>query len=306
MKVVEIPKNFKERYGPLVDNPEKFFECCMAPLPRAFRVNTLKAKVKDVVKRFEGYGVKLIKVPWYKDAFVSDTAKIVGSLDGFVGNIYVQELTSMIPVLAVEKELKKAELVLDGCAAPGSKTTQISTIMKNKGLIVANELGYIRIKALKFNIEKQGALNVAVTNMDLNRFPRREFDVVFVDAPCSSEGTCRKNWKTFLSWSERDIKNHSKVQRKLIKKGYELVKKGGVLVYSTCTFAPEENELVVNYLLSEVGGKLEKIELKGLKTSEGITSFNGRDFSDEVKKCIRVWPHHNDTGGFFVAKVRKC
>jgi NOL1/NOP2/sun family putative RNA methylase len=295
-----IPASFKERYGDLID--DEFFACLERPLPKSFRVNTLKCN--DVEKRFKSYDIKIKQVPWYRDGFISENPEIGGTLEHFLGAIYVQELVSMLPPIVVRKELEHAN-VLDACAAPGSKTTQLAALMENKGVIIANDIAYGRIRALRFNLEKTGTLNTVITNYDLRHFPSMQFDVILLDAPCSAEGTARKNPKFFSLWSPRQILGHAKLQKQLITKAFDLLAPGGCLVYSTCTFAPEENEGVVDWLLGKRPAALERIDIPQLRLSPGILEWDGRRFNPEVSKAARIWPHHNDTGGFFMAKVRK-
>jgi len=304
MKII-IPEKFKERYKDLVDDQGAFFSCLTKPLPKAFRVNTLKTSVEEVKKRFADYGISIKQTPWYSDAFVSETHEIGLTLEHFLGHIYIQEFASMLPPLTVRNELEKARRVLDACAAPGSKTTQMAALMNNKGMIVANDIAYRRISALKFNIEKTGSLNTIITNQDLRFFPKSEFDVILVDAPCSSEGTIRKSPEVFSFWSEKKIHGYSNLQKQLILKAFDLLTPEGVLVYSTCTFAPKENEEVVNYLLNKRPATLEKISIPRFNLTPGVTEWRGKAFNSEVKKTARVFPHHNDTGGFFMARVRK-
>jgi tRNA (cytosine49-C5)-methyltransferase len=303
MQKIIIPQKFLDRYEDLA--PKGFQEIVTTPLERSFRVNTLKANRTQIQKKFKEYGINLKQCEWYKDAFTADTAKIIGTPEHFLGQIYVQELVSMIPILAAEKEIKAATLILDGCAAPGSKTTQIAAL-NQKGLIVANELEYTRIRALKHNTEKTGCLNIQTTNLNFLRLPNDyEYDVILLDAPCSGEGTCRKNPKIFLSWKEKDYKSYSGIQKQLIMKAYNLLKEGGTLIYSTCTFAPEENERVINHLLENTTAKIQEIKIKNLKSREGITEWMGETYSPEVKKAMRIWPQDNDTGGFFISKFTK-
>ena len=244
-------------------------------------------------------------MPWYEDAFVSDVPEVGSTLEHFLGKIYVQELVSMIPALVVKPELEKAKFVLDACAAPGSKTTQLAALMKNKGRLIANDVSYSRIKALQFNLQKVGALNTIITNQDLRFFPNHQFDVILLDAPCSSEGIMRKNDKLFKGWNEKKIFGHSRLQKQLILKAFDLLKEGGVMTYSTCTFAPEENEEIISYLLSQKDAKIEQIELPGFKFGKGITEWRTKEYPSEVENCVRVWPQHNDTGGFFVTRIVK-
>ena len=294
-----IPPPFRERYDSIVS--DKFYEYLEKPLPRSFRINNLKANKKEVLERFESYGIELKPVTWYSDAFISDS-RIGNTIEHFMGWIYVQELTSMLPPLIMSKELGRT--ILDAAAAPGSKTTQLADLMENKGLIVANDISYLRTKALKSNLEKLGVINTVVTNYNLKNFPKVKFDAILLDAPCSSEGTIRKNPDILSIWSIKDIIGKSRLQKDLILKAYDLLKEGGYLIYSTCTFAPEENEEVVNHLLENREVRIEKINLD-LKNSPGLDSWQKRDFSPEVKNCCRIWPEQNDTGGFFLCKIRR-
>ncbi len=304
MEGIMIPETFSKRYCPIVDDCDAFIASLGRPLPKSFRVNTLKASAKEVKERFEGYGIGLKPVQWYGDAFVSDSLEAGSTLEHFTGGIYLQELVSMLPPLLVRSELEGAKLVLDGCAAPGSKTTQMAALMSNRGAIVANDVAYSRIKALKFNLEKTGALNAIITNRDLRSFPGLSFDVVVLDAPCSAEGTIRKNWDILSAWSEREIEKHSRLQKQLILKAFDMLAPQGRMVYSTCTFAPEENEAVVDWLLeSRPDAKTMPISFEGLKSSPALESWNGQNFHPGVRNSARIWPHHNDTGGFFLSLV---
>src|SRR3989338_3251252 len=297
---MEIPKHFIERYSLFI----KDFNILTMPLPKSFRVNTIKTTVNDIKKRFKEYNIKITQLPYYKDAFISDSPEIGKTLEHFLGYIYSQEITSMLPVLIVKKELKNANLVLDACAAPGSKTTQLACL--TKATIIANDIDYRRIKALKYNIERIGAINTILTNQDLRFFPNMEFDIVLLDPPCSSEGTTRKNPNVLEQWSMQQIIKHSNLQKQLILKAYNLVKKNGILIYSTCTFAPEENEEVVNYLLEKTTARLEKIIIPKFKTYPALTEWRDKKYNKQIEKTIRIIPELQDTGGFFIAKIKKC
>jgi NOL1/NOP2/sun family putative RNA methylase len=301
-----FPARFVERYAGLAEDSDAFFDSLRKPLPKSFRVNTIKADPESVKARLESYGMRIGSVPWSRDAFISDSLELGSTLEHFLGFIYIQELTSMLPPLIMEGELKTSSSVLDACAAPGSKTTQISAMMGNQGMLVANDIDYGRIRALKFNLEKSGSLNVFLTNMDIKRFPALTFDTVFVDAPCSSEGTIRKSVSALSQWNEKRLRGFSANQKGIASKCFDMLRPGGAMLYSTCTFAPEENEEVVDFLVREKGAHVEDIGLEGFRMMPGLTSWQGMDFDPEVVRCGRVLPHMNDTGGFFVAKVRKC
>lgn len=277
----------------------------MKPLPRSFRINRLKADVKEVLKRFDNYGIVCYPVPWYDEAFITESDEITYTLEHFLGMIYMQELSSMLPVLLLKEELKKAHRVLDACAAPGSKTTHLAAMMNNRGLIVANDRNFDRIKGLKFNLNKTGTLNTVITQYDLIDFPDDQFDIVLLDAPCSSEGTIRKNPYLFTRWTEHRLRTYAGRQRQLILKAFDLLVPGGVLVYATCTFAPEENEAIMDWLLKNRPAEMIPVDIPGIRLSPPVTEWEGRKFDDRCRLAARLWPHHNDTGGFFIARVSK-
>ncbi len=301
---MQPPRIFQERYGPLAGNPEIFPS---QRLPKAFRVNTLKATVPEVKKKFQQYDLPFQQVPWYPDAFTSSPAALQ-TMEHALGQIYSQELSSMLPPLLVRPELEAAvsagQFVLDACAAPGSKTTQLAALMGNRGTIIANDSDYNRLRALKFNCEKTGALNVVVTNSDLRRFPDTKFPAILVDAPCSGEGRAGSDPKFFRYWSLSRIHRFAYLQKQLLEKAFRLLVPGGLLVYSTCTFAPEENEEVIDSLLSKSPATIEKISLP-LSWSPGITSWGKKTFSPGLKNTVRIWPHLHQMEGFFLAKIRK-
>lgn len=152
----KIPDRFIDRYKDIVDDSDAFIQSIHTYLPKTFRINTIKADRKILLERFASYGFNLNCAPWYEDAFTVDSLEIGSTLEHFLGWIYIQEFTSMTPPLLVKEELNDANFILDGCAAPGSKTTQIAAIKENKGTIVANDKDFGRIRALRFNLEKLG------------------------------------------------------------------------------------------------------------------------------------------------------
>ena len=307
-----IPSEFKARYHKILGEENRvFLRYCIKPLRKSIRLNPLKADPHEIKKRLEEkYGWNLKRIPWYKYGYwiINDVGEgVVGNtLEHFMGYYYVQEAASMIPPVALDP--KEGEIILDMSAAPGSKTTQMCEMMNNKGTIVANDVDIIRIKALRFNIEKLGCSNVVVTRMDGREFPKKKikFDKVLLDAPCSAEGTVRKDWKALSRWSVRMIKTVASLQKKLLLSAYDSLKPGGTLVYSTCTLSPEENEGVINYLLdSREDAKVEPIKIPGLKFHKGIEEWEGKKYHEDVKNIIRVFPQDNDTEGFVIAKVHK-
>jgi len=295
---MEFKKSFLDRYSNLTDI-EEFKEYCSMDLRKSIRVNTLKISVKDFLKRTK---LNLEKIKWCDEGFFVKERVTLGNLnDHFLGHFYVQEAASMLPPLALDIK----EKILDMCAAPGSKTGQIASMMKNKGLIIANDYDYKRLKALTLNLQRLGVMNTVITNMK-GYFIKENFDSILLDAPCSGTGTIRKSPGTVRIYNPNMIRKLCADQKGLINNAFKILNKGGSLVYSTCSLEPEENEGVIDFLLNRYDdAKIEKIKFKGLKTSSAILDFEGKKYNEEIKKSVRIWPQDNDTEGFFVCKIRK-
>ncbi|WP_456369312.1 NOL1/NOP2/sun family putative RNA methylase [Geoglobus sp.] len=298
----EMNRQFFDKYSE-IDDSEEFLEFMAKPLRQSFRVNTLKAGVEEVVERLSSE-FELEQISWVEEGFFVYGDGITNTPEFSLGLIFMQEASSMIPPAVLDVE--PGMLVLDMAASPGAKTTQIAAYMGNTGCIIANDVKYPRINILISNLQKFGAVNVRVTMKDGRYFGRfREmFDRVLLDAPCSNVGMIRKNYKYLRLWRQRDVEALSRLQKSLIMAAYRALKPGGVLVYSTCTLDPEENEEVIDYLLSNTDARLEEIDLP-LRSHEAITEFRGKRYDEEVEKCLRIHPQDNDTEGFFVAKVVK-
>lgn len=305
--MIEHLDTFAARYREIVDDYDAFKTALVRPPRNTFRVNTLKATVEETIPHLRSIGLSLSALPWYPEAFAVDSPDALSAtLERFLGTIYIGEPASMLPPLVIAEELRAATLVFDACAAPGSKTTQAAAIMRNRGTIVANDRSFGRIRALQFNVHKFGAINTIITNYELHRFPKSTFDVIMLDAPCSSSGTVRKSPKLIDSWNLNVSLGYAERQMDLILRSFDMLNLGGTLVYSTCSIAPEENEGVIDHLLRNRPARVIPVALPDFRFSPGVTQWNGREFSSEVVNCGRVWPHHNDTDGFFVAKVASC
>jgi NOL1/NOP2/sun family putative RNA methylase len=304
-KYQNIRNNIIDRYSCLVDDEKKFADSINIPLKQSFRVNTLKEKKKTVINKLKEYDSNIKTTKWNDNAHISELNNLGSSLEHFVGQIYIQELTSMIPPLIV-KDLIKDIKIIDCCAAPGSKTTQIAAMMENKGHIIANDARHARLKSLRGNLDRLGVTNTSVTLRDFKSFPNTSADLYFVDAPCSSEGTIRKKNTVARTWKERDYLRFNKLQNGLLSKACEMAPSGSTIVYSTCTFSPDENEKVVSETLDKYDLKMKSINIENLRSESGITEWNNENYNSEVEKCMRVWPHHNDTDAFFIARMEKC
>ncbi|OYT41201.1 tRNA methyltransferase [Candidatus Pacearchaeota archaeon ex4484_26] len=295
-----VPKKFKQRYKNTIPDFERFLAYYKKTPQVSIRINTIKISREKFLKTTT---LKLKQVPWYKDGFfVGEQASyLANTLEHFLGYFYLQDAASMLPPLVLKP--KENESILDLTAAPGSKTTQISQMLNNKGCIIANDNAYERIRALRGNINRLGCMNIAITRFDTRHFPNSQFDKILLDAPCSLEGSMRKY---FIKWNEKTIRNFAVLQKKMITRAWQLLKPNGTLVYSTCTYAPEENEGVIQYLLNQnKDAEIEPVKVRGIKMHPGITSFRDTSYSPELKKTARVYIHDYNTSGFYIAKLRK-
>jgi len=280
---------------------------------RSIRCNTIKISPEKLKKRLEEKGWK-IKIPFrdFSEIMIVENELQPGelgrALEHLLGYYYVQEIASMLPVLVLNP--KENEKILDLCASPGSKTTQMAATMKNSGLIIANEVKFGRIKILASNLERCGVMNTIITKRDgtalCKRFKQKNFlfDKILLDAPCSGEGTIRSTPKTLEMWNIKTIENLSKLQKSMISSAIEILKPNGKLIYSTCTHAPEENEEIIDFALKNFNVKIQKINLP-IKTHPGITKFKEKEYLEDVKYSCRVYPQLSNTEGFFIAKIRK-
>ena len=281
------------------------------PKPTTFRVNTLKTDAKTVREMLGQSGFRLEPVPWYSDAFVLRSGRLRELQETAIyqnGEIYVQALSSMVPALVLDP--KPGEAVLDLTAAPGSKTTQIACLMRGEGVITANDNNKVRFFKLKANVELQSASNVVLSLRHGESFGREhpeQFDRVLLDAPCSAEGRFDVHEPaSFRYWKPAKIREMARKQKRLLLSGLSALKQGGVLVYSTCTFAPEENEQIVDWALRKSNGRarLERVTLPLSNQSAGLAGWEGKSFDQAVRQTARILPTA-DMEGFFIARFRK-
>ncbi|MBS3144091.1 RsmB/NOP family class I SAM-dependent RNA methyltransferase [Candidatus Woesearchaeota archaeon] len=263
-------------------------------LRRSIRVNTLKISIKALLQQLTRQDWTFESIPWCKEGFyMSGERRDIGNLlEHQEGLFFVQSSVSLLPVVVLDPQ--PGQRVLELCAAPGGKTTQMAAMMQNKGQIIAIDSNSFRATILRKNLQRCGVTNVDVLCIAAERYLGNPFDKILLDPPCSASGTIKgetkQTKKTLLEWNPRTIKRLAKLQKKLIKHAFSLLKPGGTLVYSTCSLEPEENEEVVQYLLDKVGGKLETIDLP---------------IKADQTTGLRIWPQYQDTEGFFVAKIRK-
>jgi NOL1/NOP2/sun family putative RNA methylase len=287
-----LPTRFLERMRPLLgDQLESFQTALEGQREYAIRTNTLKLTRDELT--FTLRPLPFAFIPWCEAGLYATRDWRLGSHAlHHAGAFYVQEPSAM--AVAEVLAAQPGERVLDLCAAPGGKSTHIAAHMQNAGVLVCNEVNASRAKALAENLERLGCFGV-VTNEEPERLARAwgsSFDRVLVDAPCSGEGMFRKNSEAIRAWSEAHVLACAKRQSAILESAAQLVKPGGVLVYSTCTFALEENEGVIKTFL----------ESHPEFALEPITDF-APGFG--LEGCARLWPHLLRGEGHFIAKLRK-
>jgi tRNA (cytosine49-C5)-methyltransferase len=299
---------FVERYRKLLgERYDEYIRFSSAYIRKCVRVNTLKMTVPELLARLEREWL-LTPVPWCPEGFwiekKGEARFDIGNIpEHQLGYFYIQEAASMIPPVVLAAQ--PGERVLDLCAAPGSKTSELASSLANSGILVANDAQGLRLKPLGLNLQRCGVTNCLITLNANRRFAPAFFDKVLVDAPCSGTGTVRRSLKTMLMWSPGLVRRMQHEQKGLIQQGFDLLKPGGTLVYSTCTQEPEENEEVVTWLLERnPNAQLADITLD-IKRSPAVKAWEGKTYHADIEKVLRIYPQDNDTEGFFVAKLRK-
>jgi tRNA (cytosine49-C5)-methyltransferase len=276
--------------------------------PISIRINKLKTDKNTITGMFTSLGIKTNNIAWYDDALLVTSAskQQLTQLSIYKnGYFYIQNLSSMLPVLILDP--KPEEKILDIAAAPGSKTSQIAEMMNNTGEIVANDISRQRLFKLKAIINQQGITNVKILQIPgeymWKKYPNY-FDKVLVDAPCTMEGRFQTQYEnSFKDWSLKKIKILSLLQKKILRSAFYASKPGGTIVYATCTLSPEENEKVIDWLLTEEKGhiRIESINKK-FKGDKPIMEWHNNTFHESLEKSLRVLP--SDTmEGFFVTKL---
>lgn len=293
------------RYVSLVDDREAFLAACDRPLPSVVRTNSIKATPERVATALDREGLGYERIGWDETLFELDDRSPGTTWPYVHGWIHGQEAVSALPARVLDPD--PGDRVWDACAAPGSKTTQLAALMSDRGHLVGNDNNLGRLSALRHNAERLGVTNLVVTNQDARNFSFKPFDfeafdAALVDAPCSCEGTCRKNPTALDEWTLEHVRTIAGVQKGILSRAVQATEPGGTVVYSTCTFAPEENEAVIDYVLEHEACAVDPFELP-IETAPGVRSWEDETFHPSVEDTHRIYPHLNDTGGFYVAKL---
>ena len=303
--MADLPQSFLDSMKEILgEDYEAFLAGFDGQRQYGLRGNTLKMNLEEF-ERIAPFHLK--KVPWISNGYFYEAEDAPAKHPFYsAGLYYLQEPSAMTP--ASRLKVQPGERVLDLCAAPGGKATELGAALQGEGLLVANDINTARARALLRNLELFGISNSFVTNEPphvlAERFPEF-FHKIMVDAPCSGEGMFRKNPAVVDSWQEKGPEYFSKLQREIIVQAADMLLPGGMMFYSTCTFSPLENEKTITHLLKE-RPDMEVIPMEDYEGfAEGLTSYRGEVFDESCKLCRRIWPHKMSGEGHFMALLHK-
>ncbi|ASJ10863.1 SAM-dependent tRNA/rRNA cytosine-C5 methylase [Thermococcus sp. P6] len=297
-------RTFAERYYELWgERALRIAEAMEKPLPRCFRVNTLRTKIQELTRLLNRKGFQFKRIPGIREGFclTREPFSITSTPEYLSGLLYVQEASSMFPAVALDP--KPGETVADMAAAPGGKTSHLAQLMENRGIIYAFDVKEERLRETRLNLSRLGVINAVLIHGSSLHIDELgvEFDRILLDAPCTGSGTIHKNPERKASRTMDDVKFCQGLQMRLLEKGLSVLKRGGVLVYSTCSLEPEENEFVIQWALEGFD-----VELLPLRYGEpALVNPFGIALSEEIAKARRFYPDRHGTSGFFIAKLRK-
>jgi len=301
---MNLPQSFLDEMKDLLKDEFETFLSSYDRMPKSgLRVNSMKVSASDAPGFFSA---QLTHIPWIDNGFYYGGEDVPSRHPYyFAGMYYLQEPSAMTPANLLP--VNPGDKVLDMCAAPGGKATELGAKLQGKGVLFANDISNSRAKALLKNLELFGIPNIMVTSEEPSRLLksyRGYFDKILIDAPCSGEGMFRKDPKMVKSFLEHGPEYYAEIQKQLILTAADLLKPGGMLLYSTCTFSPKENEAVISHLLKERNDFhiLPAGNYEGF--SHGIPEAveNG---SEELRNCVRIWPHKMEGEGHFAALLQK-
>jgi len=302
---IKLPEKFEKRMRELLGAEyEVFAKGYETDHAAGLRVNTMKL-ASEAFEKIAPVAVR--KIPWIQNGFYydADAAQPAKHPYYFAGMYYIQEPSAMTPAAVLP--VSPGERVLDLCAAPGGKSTELAAKLCGEGVLVSNDISNSRAKALLKNLELFGTKNAVIVSEPPVKLAERfagYFDKILVDAPCSGEGMFRKSPAIMKNWEQYGVEYYQKLQREILPSAVKMLRPGGMLLYSTCTFSPEEDEDTLAFLLSEY---------PELSMADSPLSYEGfapgrpewADGPEEIKKAIRIWPHKMEGEGHFVALLRK-
>ncbi len=275
-------------------------------LQSCLRVNTLKISCEELISRLKERGVQLEKVPYLDNGYFFTSPFTLSSCEEYLlGYFYIQEGASQLPVQALlSNNSLEQPLLLDMCAAPGSKTTQLAQDLNQKGIIFALDNHIQRLKILHHNLERLGVKNVVALRKE-GQFAddlKQKFDYILLDAPCSGNFCIEPNY--FIDRNLEDNKQRATVQKDLLKAAYKILKEEGTLVYSTCSLEPEEDELVIDWFIKKYPN-MQVVSTDLTIGDKGFAQVFGQSLDSSLENTTRIWPHKTGLQGFFIAKLVK-
>ena len=292
-----------ETYHDIIPDFSLFQESLTKPFPVHLRINSLLAQPAKAVSALRKKGVSLTRACREHDTlYIAEDLPYPGNLlEYFLGHIHPQALTSALTALALHP--RKHALVLDMCAAPGGKSAHMADLMENTGFMVCNDLFANRHVSLGHTLSRLGVQNSVVTGYQAQEFPlRQQFDYILADVPCSCEGRFRITPNDTQYRENRRKALLPDIQKKILLRGFDLLKTDGEMLYATCTYNPAENESVVNFLLEERDAELLPIHL-GIAFEPGLSEWDSEIYDKRLKRTARFYPHHVDSVGFFMARI---
>lgn len=295
---MNLPIAFVEKMKHLLGEEfDDYIKCYDEPRLYGLRVNTKKISVEDF-KKICPFDIE--PIPWIENGFYYDGERVQAAKHPyyFAGLYYLQEPSAMTP--ANRLPIEPGDKVLDVCAAPGGKATELGAKLKGEGVLVANDISNSRAKGLLKNIEVFGIGNVLVLSEEpgkLEKYFPEYFDKILIDAPCSGEGMFRKDKKMVKAWEEHGPEFFAKIQRSIVTQAARMLKPGGMILYSTCTFDPEENEGTIEYLKEQYP----EFIIQEIHPYEGFAPGKTEAF----KNTVRIWPHKMHGEGHYLALLQK-
>jgi 16S rRNA (cytosine1407-C5)-methyltransferase len=307
---MELSKNIYEYLSNLFgeEYASKYNSFVKSAPQKFIRVNTLKTSAEELKSSLEkNYGIlsECVKEIPNSLKIIEDKGLLGKTIEHISGYYYIQSLSSMLPPLVLNAS--EDDIVLDLCAAPGSKTTELAEMMNNKGTLISNEIQGDRVGMLVYNIDRMNIINAGIIHSKgelLSKIYTDYFDKILVDAPCSGLGIIQKKNEVTEWWSVERAQRLGELQLKLLVAAVKMAIPGGTIVYSTCTLTLEENEMVLDTLLRKYPVEIEKINLP-FNANEGIVSFDEKEYNSGLKKAKRIWPWQIGSEGFFIVKLKK-
>ena len=312
MDYLNLPKKFVQRIHTLYSakNARSILDSFAQKKHIVIRVNTLKTDTKILLQALKKAHVESYIIPWYTQALgipSASTKELTTLAEYKNGHFYIQTGSSLVPPILLNPQ--PTDTILDMTASPGGKTTHLATLMNNQGSIVANDSGSVRMYKLIQTLKHMGVTNTTTEHRDgralWQTYPEK-FDAVLLDAPCSMEARFSPATLEELNWSVKKIKHLARLQKYLLRSAISCTAVGGIIVYSTCTFSPEENEAVINWALTKEKDNIElaQAEITGISHVPGYTHWQNTQYSSTLTRTMRILPSEI-TEGFFVAVLKK-